>query len=256
MQVGCEREVGVAWGSGESQTQRLGDQLPDRVVEASAGRSPHHLADDQSEGADAVGDLADRISSPAGAAVPEQCLHCGLDAPALTTTVSQTTSSATCLPPDDPLLAKSLIWVAPDRSSKGDPVTNLIGYESSRLDNVVFCPAHALDLIVARSIHSQIRTTIRDVIYRHEINLLRARAIDSEVIDVTSVGAVLATKLSGAEGIRTPDPLHAMEVRYQLRYSPLIHTHSKNGPGRQLLATPTIPAAATTGCALKCNAHR
>jgi hypothetical protein len=25
----------------------------------------------------------------------------------------------------------------------------------------------------------------------------------------------------GAEGIRTPDPLHAMEVRYQLRYSPL-----------------------------------
>ncbi len=27
-------------------------------------------------------------------------------------------------------------------------------------------------------------------------------------------------KLGGAEGIRTPDPLHAMEVRYQLRYSP------------------------------------
>src|SRR5215469_5473749 len=27
-------------------------------------------------------------------------------------------------------------------------------------------------------------------------------------------------KLCGAEGIRTPDPLHAMEVRYQLRYSP------------------------------------
>ena len=26
--------------------------------------------------------------------------------------------------------------------------------------------------------------------------------------------------LGGAEGIRTPDPLHAMEVRYQLRYSP------------------------------------
>jgi hypothetical protein len=24
----------------------------------------------------------------------------------------------------------------------------------------------------------------------------------------------------GAKGIRTPDPLHAMEVRYQLRYSP------------------------------------
>jgi hypothetical protein len=92
-----------------------------------------------------------------------------------------------------PLLAKSLIWVARDRSPKGDPVTDLIGYESSRLDYVVFCPAHALDLIVARSIHSQIRTTIRDVVYRHEINLLRVRAIDSEVIDVTSVRAVLAT---------------------------------------------------------------
>jgi hypothetical protein len=27
---------------------------------------------------------------------------------------------------------------------------------------------------------------------------------------------------SGAEGIRTPDPLIANEVRYQLRYSPLV----------------------------------
>ena len=26
--------------------------------------------------------------------------------------------------------------------------------------------------------------------------------------------------MGGAEGIRTPDPLHAMEVRYQLRHSP------------------------------------
>jgi hypothetical protein len=29
-------------------------------------------------------------------------------------------------------------------------------------------------------------------------------------------------QLSGAEGIRTPDPLHAMQVRYQLRHSPVI----------------------------------
>ena len=34
------------------------------------------------------------VSSPAGAALPEQCLHCGLDAPPLTTAVSQTTRSA------------------------------------------------------------------------------------------------------------------------------------------------------------------
>jgi hypothetical protein len=30
--------------------------------------------------------------------------------------------------------------------------------------------------------------------------------------------------LGGAEGTRTPDPLHAMEVRYQLRHSPAAHT--------------------------------
>jgi hypothetical protein len=27
-------------------------------------------------------------------------------------------------------------------------------------------------------------------------------------------------KFGGAEGTRTPDPLHAMQVRYQLRHSP------------------------------------
>ena len=29
------------------------------------------------------------------------------------------------------------------------------------------------------------------------------------------------TNCGGAKGIRTPDPLHAMEMRYQLRYSPV-----------------------------------
>ena len=28
--------------------------------------------------------------------------------------------------------------------------------------------------------------------------------------------------MSGAKGIRTPDPLHAMEMRYQLRHSPKV----------------------------------
>ena len=36
-----------------------------------------------------------------------------------------------------------------------------------------------------------------------------------------SVGKGSSLVCGGAEGIRTPDPLHAMEVRYQLRYSPL-----------------------------------
>ena len=29
-----------------------------------------------------------------------------------------------------------------------------------------------------------------------------------------------AFAIGGAKGIRTPDPLHAMQVRYQLRHSP------------------------------------
>jgi hypothetical protein len=32
--------------------------------------------------------------------------------------------------------------------------------------------------------------------------------------------ALTSTFTSGAEGTRTPDPLHAMQVRYQLRHSP------------------------------------
>ena len=38
---------------------------------------------------------------------------------------------------------------------------------------------------------------------------------------VVGFSAVVGFK-SGAEGIRTPDPLIANEVRYQLRYSPLV----------------------------------
>jgi hypothetical protein len=33
-------------------------------------------------------------------------------------------------------------------------------------------------------------------------------------------GYVIRRLLGGAEGTRTPDPLHAMQVRYQLRHSP------------------------------------
>ena len=43
----------------------------------------------------------------------------------------------------------------------------------------------------------------------------------------------------GAEGIRTPDPLHAMEVRYQLRYSP-----ASRIPAR--IDRNSIPAALTS----------
>jgi hypothetical protein len=43
---------------------------------------------------------------------------------------------------------------------------------------------------------------------------------DSQALHSIRVKACDLRFLGGAEGIRTPDPLHAMEVRYQLRYSP------------------------------------
>jgi hypothetical protein len=36
--------------------------------------------------------------------------------------------------------------------------------------------------------------------------------------------------LGGAEGTRTPDPLHAMQVRYQLRHSPKLFPGSLRFP--------------------------
>ena len=35
----------------------------------------------------------------------------------------------------------------------------------------------------------------------------------------------------GAEGTRTPDPLHAMQVRYQLRHSPVLLFFPAEFPG-------------------------
>ena len=33
---------------------------------------------------------------------------------------------------------------------------------------------------------------------------------------------IIGNPICGAKGIRTPDPLHAMEMRYQLRHSPIV----------------------------------
>src|SRR5665811_1406306 len=45
---------------------------------------------------------------------------------------------------------------------------------------------------------------------------------DTPNLMVRGVSYVLSqdTRTRGAEGTRTPDPLHAMQVRYQLRHSP------------------------------------
>src|SRR5215471_19871398 len=69
--------------------------------------------------------------------------------------------------------------------------------------------------------------------------------------------------VGGAEGIRTPDPLHAMEVRYQLRYSPVNRIWSR-GIGRPeqhtgciylLASTSAHPAGCTPpGCAPRVGA--
>jgi hypothetical protein len=58
-------------------------------------------------------------------------------------------------------------------------------------------------------------------------------------------------ELGGAEGIRTPDPLHAMEVRYQLRYSPvsqiIVSVNRRQHTGCEYLIAPTVPARLPRG---------
>ena len=41
------------------------------------------------------------------------------------------------------------------------------------------------------------------------------------------LNVALTSTFGGAEGTRTLDPLHAMQVRYQLRHSPKVH---RSGP--------------------------
>ena len=43
-------------------------------------------------------------------------------------------------------------------------------------------------------------------------------------------GTSTRNSYGGAEGTRTPDPLHAMEVRYQLRHSPVGSAQHTRGP--------------------------
>ena len=64
-------------------------------------------------------------------------------------------------------------------------------------------------------------------------NELPTRAL-RHVRTVQHLSDVPAKKMSarhgGAEGTRTPDPLHAMEVRYQLRHSPVGSAQHTRGP--------------------------
>lgn len=54
--------------------------------------------------------------------------------------------------------------------------------------------------------------------------LFMAHRVGSSSLSDKAIGprtAVRGPIFGGAEGTRTPDPLHAMEVRYQLRHSPV-----------------------------------
>src|SRR5690348_7066593 len=44
--------------------------------------------------------------------------------------------------------------------------------------------------------------------------------VSGKIIEKSRLSALTCENRSGAEGTRTPDPLHAMQVRYQLRHSP------------------------------------
>ena len=61
-----------------------------------------------------------------------------------------------------------------------------------------------------------IRITCQASSVGHECPVSRRRTGHLRPID-----AATARTVSGSEGIRTPDPLHAMQVRYQLRHRPV-----------------------------------
>ena len=60
--------------------------------------------------------------------------------------------------------------------------------------------------------------------------------------------------MGGAEGTRTPDPLHAMEVRYQLRHSPFVaiaKRRSTAGSSQCSLANRAKPSESGDGARLR-----
>ena len=55
----------------------------------------------------------------------------------------------------------------------------------------------------------------------HPHPTLRAYALKSGRFNEQGRSLLTGLVFGGAKGIRTPDPLHAMEMRYQLRHSPV-----------------------------------
>src|SRR5690242_689882 len=62
------------------------------------------------------------------------------------------------------------------------------------------------------------------------------------------------TSSGGAEGIRTPDPFHAMEVRYQLRHSP--GSPERRSPGGDCGSLPRDPPVSPNRAAHAARALR
>ena len=55
---------------------------------------------------------------------------------------------------------------------------------------------------------------------------------------VSSTNRITSVTLGGAEGTRTPDPLHAMQVRYQLRHSPVVRPRAYLADGPVVKSAP------------------
>jgi len=65
------------------------------------------------------------------------------------------------------------------------------------------------------------------------------------------------TNACGAEGIRTPDPLHAMEVRYQLRHSPwAMRNRAAGTPDYSRPSPATAPPTANSRAAARASTSR
>lgn len=74
----------------------------------------------------------------------------------------------------------------------------------AELYGIVNGPADALSLPIARRVDAQARAPVRDVRCWHEVHLSGVRTVDSEVIDIAAVRAILAPPAPNRRGGNIP----------------------------------------------------